>query len=397
MLEPLLPLAGVRVVDFGHVWAGPYCAATLADLGAEVIKIESERRLDVHRRQGPYPEGRPGINRSGVWNAQNRNKQSLMLDLATDEGREEVRRLVAHSDIVIENFSPGVMAKLGLSYDSLAAVKPDIIMISLSAYGQEGPQKHYVGYGPSLDATSGLCSLTAYQDRCPNALGGIFSDTGSALYGVFAVLKALRERDRSGHGAYIDFSELELCALLAADMLVRFPGEDVPVEWLGNNDPYNVPQGAYPCAGDDRWIMISIDTDAAWLGLCETIGKPEWAGAAEYGTPQSRAARRDEIDAAIGVWTKRHVPDDAFRSLQARGVPAGLAYDMPGLLDDEQVKARKFFVSVDHPEVGAQIVYAPIWRFDDTVGEVRPAPLLGQNNLDAVPYSGGSASSGVRS
>ncbi len=165
------PLQGLRVIDFGHVWAGPYCAALLADMGADVIKVESSHRVDIHRRQGPYPDREPGLNRSGVWNSQNRGKRSVALNLSTDEGRDLARRLVAKSDVVIENFAPGVMKRLGLDYASLSALNPGLVMASLSAFGQEGPQKGYVGYGPSLDAWSGLDSMTAYLDGGPNALG----------------------------------------------------------------------------------------------------------------------------------------------------------------------------------------------------------------------------------
>jgi benzylsuccinate CoA-transferase BbsF subunit len=357
------PLEGIRVVDFGHVWAGPYAAATLADLGADVVKVESPKRLDVHRRQGPYPDNEAGINRSGVWNAQNRNKKSIALDLTDPAQREDARQLVRQSDVVIENFSPGVMKKLGLDYATLRELKPDIIMASLSAFGQQGPQSRYVGYGPSLDAWSGVCSLNAYPNEPPLALGGMFPDTASALYAAFAIMAALRRRDRTGEGAYIDLSELEVSALLLADLLVEFPGEETPQAWIGNADPYMRVQGTFPCKGDDAWIMISIDDDAAWRGLCDVLG----------GEPKG------DLDAAIARWTQQHTPDEAFKELQARDVPAGAALTIAQLLDDEQLASREFFRVVQHPEVGQQTIYAPIWRFDEEPGETRAAPLLGQD------------------
>jgi benzylsuccinate CoA-transferase BbsF subunit len=261
------PLSGIRVIDFGHVWAGPYCAATLADLGAEVIKIESFKRIDVHRRQGPYPGNQPGLNRSGVWNAQNRSKKSVTLDLTDEADRERAKDLVRHGDVVIENFSPGVMKKLGLDYGVLRTLKPNIIMASLSAFGQQGPQSTYVGYGPSLDAWSGLCSLNAYPDGLPQAIGGMFPDTASALYACFAIVAALERRDVTGEGRYIDLSELEVSTLLLADLLVQFPGEEIPSAYAGDSDPYCFPQGTYPCAGDDEWVTLSIEDEASWAGL----------------------------------------------------------------------------------------------------------------------------------
>jgi len=373
------PLSGIRVVDFGHVWAGPYCAATLADLGADVIKIESPKRLDVHRRQGPYPDDQPGVNRSGVWNAQNRNKKSICLDLTNDEDRERAKQLVHHSDVVIENFSPGVMKKLGLDYASLCEVKPDIIMASLSAFGQQGPQSKYVGYGPSLDAWSGLCSLNVYRDQIPQAVGGMFPDTCSALYAAFAIMTALRERTATGKGRYIDLSELEVSILMLADVLVQFPGEDIPLEYAGDEDPYYVPHGTYPCSGDDEWITISVEDEAAWRGLCEVLGKPEWVDDAQLRSVAGRRAKPAELDEAIRAWTGSRTMREAFEQLQSREVPAGMALTIADILHDEQFRAREFFREITHPEVGPQTIYAPIWRFDGEIGETKPAPLLGEN------------------
>ena len=373
------PLDGLRVIDFGHVWAGPYAAATLADLGAEVIKIESPKRLDVHRRQGPYRDNEPGVNRSGVWNAQNRNKKSVCLDLTDASDRERAKALVAQSDVVIENFSPGVMKKLGLDYESLRAVKPDIIMASLSAFGQNGPQSKYVGYGPSLDAWSGLCSLNAHDGGLPLALGGMFPDTSSALYACFAIMAALERRDATGEGRHIDLSELEVSILLLADLLVQFPGEDIPKEFVGNGDPHIVPQGTYPCSGDDEWITLSIVDHVAWRGLCLTLGKYSWLEDAALRTPEGRRAYLAVIDETICNWTSIRSKRDAFETLQANGVPAGMAMTIEDLLHDPHFRDREFLRDVPHPEVGTQTIYAPIWRFDGEAGEIQPAPLLGQH------------------
>ncbi|CDJ99061.1 putative L-carnitine dehydratase/bile acid-inducible protein F [Microbacterium sp. C448] len=249
------PLAGIRVADFGHVWAGPYCAATLADLGAEVIKVESGVRLDVHRRQGPYP-GEPDIDSSGVWNAQNRGKRSVSLNLKTSDGRELARRLVDVSDVAIENYAPGVMARLGLDYDSLAARNPGLIFASLSAFGQTGPQSSGVGYGPSLDGWSGMNSLNSHDDGVPGSLGGIFPDTGSGLYAAAAILAALIDRKRSGRGCFIDLSELEVSALLI--------GEQVHAEAAGRAAPPDVPYvPVYSSEG--RWVFVSGADDIETL------------------------------------------------------------------------------------------------------------------------------------
>lgn len=378
------PLAGLRVVDFGHVWAGPYCAATLADMGADVIKIESRHRVDIHRRQGPYPERRPGHDRSAVWNAQNRGKRSVTLNLSTAEGLDLARTLVAGSDVVIENFAPGVMRRLGLDYESLCAVKPDIVMASLSAFGQDGPQRRYVGYGPSLDAWAGLDSLTAYPGGAPNALGGVFPDTGSALFGVAAILAALRYRDRTGRGQYIDVSELEVSILLAADRVIAALNGAVstPQDDAG---PSALVRGTYACAGEDEWISLSAPDTATWKRLCQLIGRDDCAKAADPADPRARTAQAAEIGQAISRWCAAQPAHRAMQQLQQAGIPAGVAYDVPMLLADAQMKSRDYFKPVYHPETGTQYLYGPIWRMDTAPDSIRGhAPLLGQHSREVL-------------
>lgn len=374
------PLRNLRVIDFGHVWAGPYCAALFADMGAEVIKVESAHRLDIHRRQGPYADGKAGINRSGVWNAQNRGKRSVTLNLSTERGRGLAKALVATADVVIENFAPGVMKRLGLDYASLCACKPDLIMASLSAFGQDGPQRSYVGYGPSLDAWAGLDSLTAYPGGEPGALGGIFPDTGSALHAGAAILAALLRRDRTGAGCYIDVSELEVSILLLSDLVARELG-GAAVGASGNADGDCFPQGAFPCAGADRWIALSVTDPSSWIGLCTLLGRTDWGRDAHLGLAAGRRAIAIEIEAAITAWTSGRSPQDAMLELQSRGVPAGVAHDAETLLADPHLAKRGFFRPIVHPEAGVLQVYAPIWRVDGAKDAFdTPAPLLGADN-----------------
>lgn len=374
------PLDGVRILDFGHVWAGPYCAATLADMGADVIKIESEHRIDIHRRQGPYPDKNPGLNRSGVWNSQNRGKRSIALNLSTPQGRELARSLVATSDVVIENFAPGVMQRLGLDYASLCAVKPDIVMASLSAFGQDGPQHQYVGYGPSLDAWAGLDSLTAYKEGPPNALGGIFPDTGSALYGAAAILAALRLRDRTGIGRYIDVSELEVSILLLTDVVLeQINRSDIKAE--GNGSTTTFPQGCYRCEGEDHWIALSTPDSASWRGLCSVIDRSDWANDETLNENSGRHARRQEIESSISLWAKGQTAQMAMQHLQSAGVPAGFSHNASSLLSDPHLMARQFFKPVEHPEMGQQSVYGAIWRISDYPDTIHcAAPLLGEHS-----------------
>ncbi len=374
------PLAGLRVIDFGHVWAGPYCAALLADMGAEVIKVESQHRVDIHRRQGPYPERRPGLNRSGVWNTQNRGKRSVSLNLSTERGRELARELVAIADVAIENFAPGVMDRLGLDYGTLSAVNPGLVMASLSAFGQDGPQKAYVGYGPSLDAWAGLDRMTAYRHGGPNALGGMFPDTSSAIHGVAAILAALHERERTGEGCYIDVSELEVSILLLGDLVARsLNGGDTPI--LGNSDPHYFPYGCYRCAAEDSWIALSVPDREAWDGLCRLLGRSDWAADKRLATSEGRRTLAGAIEGAIGAWARQREARAAMHELQSSGVPAAVANTAQTLLGDPQLSERRFFQTVEHPETGPQPMYGPIWRFDGEAGRIRrPAPILGADN-----------------
>lgn len=374
------PLRTVRVVDFGHVWAGPYCAALLADMGAEVIKVESAHRLDVHRRQGPYAERRAGVNRSGVWNAQNRGKRSVTLNLSTEQGRVLARALAATADVVIENFAPGVMKRLGLDYPSICSAKSDLIMASLSAFGQGGPQQSYVGYGPSLDAWAGLDALTAYVNGEPNALGGIFPDTGSALHAAAAILAALHHRDQTGSGCHIDLSELEVSVLLLGDFVTR-DLNGATVRASGNSDGIHFPQGAFRCAGVDRWIALSVTDDRSWNGLCNVLGRESWVRDPDLIATEGRRARAAEIEAAIAGWASSRQAHDAMLELQRHGVPAGVAHDTQSLLADPHLVARQFFATLVHPEVGPHPVYGPIWRMDGATERFEtPAPMLGEDN-----------------
>ena len=374
------PLTGLRVIDFGHVWAGPYCAALLADMGAEVIKVESRHRVDIHRRQGPYPDGRPGLNRSGVWNTQNRGKRSVALNLSTEEGRDLARRLVSISDVVIENFAPGVMHRLELDYPVLSGPNPRLVMASLSAFGQDGPQKSYVGYGPSLDAWSGLDRMTAYSDGGPNALGGVFPDTGSALHAATAILAALHDRERTGRGCYIDISELEVSVLLLGDLASEsFNGH--PDKPYGNADPFVFPHDCYRCAGDDGWLALSIPDVRAWKGLCEVLVRKDWATETGLDSVEGRRARSDEIERAIREWCLAREPREAMEELQAHGVPAAIPNTARTLLSDPHLVARGFFQTVEHSEAGPQPIYGPIWRFQrEALPIAGAAPMLGADN-----------------
>lgn len=376
--DPRLPLAGIRVVDFGHVWAGPYCTQIFADLGAEVIKIESEKRLDIHRRQGPYPDQKPGVNLSGVWNSQNRGKASVTFNLSTEEGRELAKQLVGTADVVVENFAPGVMRKLGLDYASLVAINPCIVMASLSAFGQDGPQCRNVGYGPSLDAWSGLNSQTAYDSAHPGPLGGVFPDTGSAIHGAVAILQGLFDRQRTGRGCYIDLSELEVSALLIADLLCEYLGTGLNAGEPGNSHVDYYPYGVFPCAGDDAWVALTVSTQKEWAGLCQLMDKPEWSADPELATDKLRRANAAAVEAAIKAWTNGLSPGECVRALQGAGIRSAAVNKVPDILVNEHLSARGYFQYVRHPEAGVLQIYGSLWKVKGMQRmQLSHAPVLG--------------------
>jgi crotonobetainyl-CoA:carnitine CoA-transferase CaiB-like acyl-CoA transferase len=381
----MLPLDGIRVVDITWAWAGPYCSLQLAHLGAEVIRIESHLRPDMNRRVPPYPDNEPGLNRGGSFNQWNQGKLSLAVDLTRDEGAELVRDLIAKSDVVVENYAPGVLARRGLDFERLRERNPGLIMISLSGYGATGPTSNYVAYGTPLVMISGLASLSGYQGGLPSEVGLSYADPNAGLHGAFAVLAALWHRDASGEGQYIDLSQWEsLLAIMPEGLMAQvLTGEQPPR--MGNRDVQMAPHGYFRCRGDQRWISISVGDDGEWVALCGVLGRPELGTDSRFATAPARKAHEDELEAILSAWTVERDPREITEQLQAAGVAAFPVQDCRDLVEDEHLAARGFFVRLPHPEVGVRTHAGIPWRFSDTALAVRrPAPLLGGDNEQIV-------------
>jgi benzylsuccinate CoA-transferase BbsF subunit len=374
-------LEGIRVIDFGHVWAGPYCTATLADMGAEIIRVESKRHIDIHRRQGPYLNDKPGFNRSAVWNAQNRGKFGCTLNLAKPDGVELAKRLVAISDVAVENFAPRVMKKLGLDYPALREVKEDIILVSLPGFGSTGPAKDYISYGQSLLAASGIAATTGYPDSPPMSLGESYPDLVTALSAAFAILAALHHRTETGQGQHIDISQLEATMCLLPEALMEFSMNGTLRPRMGNQDDIMAPHGCYRCKGDDKWVAITVATDEEWEAFRYAIGDPDWAREERFADGFGRWSNQHDLDRLIEDWTKERTPYEVMEVLQKAGVAAGPSLNIEELINDPHIKECEVFVEVEHPEMGRQIVYRPTWRLSGTPGRIqRRAPLLGEHN-----------------
>jgi crotonobetainyl-CoA:carnitine CoA-transferase CaiB-like acyl-CoA transferase len=378
-----LPLVRVRVADLTAVWAGPYATRLLADMGAEVIKVESVGSPDLLRTLGMLPPDTPkAYNRAAYFNHNNRNKLGCTIDLATPQGRELFLRLVRVSDVVIENFRADVLEKLGLGYEVLKTVRPDIILVSMPGHGKTGPEAGYIAYGTHVEQLAGLVSITGYEGDVPHKSGISYGDPVSGTAAAGAVMAALLYRRRTGRGQFIDLSQRESLTTLIGEYVVgysmtgRLPGP------TGNSHPAWAPHGVYRCADQDQWVALAVRSDAEFTALCSVIGRPELATDPRFADGLSRHRNRAELDAPITAWTSERSPLAAAEALQAAGVPAGPVESFRQLVDeDPQLQARGFMEEVTHVDAGTWRMERPVWRFSDAPAHIRiNAPGFGEHN-----------------
>jgi len=383
-----LPLEGYRVIDFGTAWAGPQVAQILSDFGAEVIKIESRARMDGLRMgrpivsdkvaagdQGQEPELQP------LFHALNRGKLSVTLDYKNPKGRELLLKLAAKSDVVTENYSPGVLDRAGLGYNDLKEVKRDIVMLSLSAAGATGPLSDVVAYAPTMMALGGMMGLTGYENERVLMPWSGYGDANAALHGVFAIMAALRYRNQTGKGQHIDLSEVDACASLLGYPIMDYVMNGRVARPQGNHSMLMAPHNIYRCQGDDAWVAIAVASDAEFRGLCGVIGRPELAKDPRFGDAYLRIQNHAALDDAVAAWTKAREPRDAADTLQAAGVAAEPVMNIQDNYFDPHLQERKSFVEIEHSVIGAITLPAVPWRLSETPGRIRrPAPTLGQHN-----------------
>lgn len=374
-------LKGIRVADFSWIWAGPYAASLLAYMGAEVIKIESRSRIDQTRKGTIMDtDNFDGLNYSPTFNNANLNKKGVSLDISTPEGSTLAKKIVAECDIVISNMRPGKMEKLGLGYEDLKKVKPDIIMIESSGFGSTGPYKAYAGFAPIFASFGGLAYVTGYEDGEPNVMSGV-QDLRVGTLSAFITLTALVNRQKTGEGQYIDLSSSECMSTLIGPELMEYTMNGRNAKRNGNQDAIMAPHNVYRCRGDDKWISIAVGNNEEWRALCEVMGSPEWCRKPEYEDMFGRYADRHEIDEKIGEWTVNFEHEELMKKLQAMGVAAMPSFDAEEILTDPHTKARGLFTTVQHPKIGEQVVMGPAWKFSETPAKVMKAgPLMGENN-----------------
>jgi benzylsuccinate CoA-transferase BbsF subunit len=394
------PLSGIKVADFTWVWAGPYCTLQLAHLGADVTRIETTTRPCVTRMLPPWPDGKfDGLNKSGYFNQYNQGKKSLSLNFKHPEAKDVAWRLIKEADVVVNNFASGVMEKMGFGYDAIREVKSDIIMISLSGYGDTGPYHEYVAYGPAQVPLSGLSSLTGYKGFPPMHAGFSYADPNAGVHGAFAVLAALFHRKKTGEGQYIDMAQWECAMDLLAEGILEYTMNGREPERNGNRDPFMAPHGIFKCRDlaekvmdmtVDRWVSIVCADDAEWGRLARAMGRPELADDPRFKTLAARKANEDELEALITGWTLPQGFDEVARKLQAGGVAAAPCADNKYLCDEDQhVAQRNYWVELNHPEVGVQRHAGIPWRMSGTSTSVRvPAPCLGQHTDETLARLG---------
>jgi benzylsuccinate CoA-transferase BbsF subunit len=375
------PLHGYRVLDFGWVLAGAIPGMVLADMGAEVIKVETRQRLDYMRMGRPIVGDQPDPEQNPMFHNVNRNKLSITLNTMHQKGVELARKLVARCDVVIENFSPGVMDRLGLSYEELRRMRPDLIMASISSTGQTGPLRNLRAYAPSIGALAGLDSTMGYEGERPLGLKHAYGDICGALHTVFAIVAALYQRQRTGRGQYIDLSMLRATVATQGVGLMEYIVTGRVMQPRGNYDPTMAPYGNYPCAGEDRWVSIAVAMDEEWQGLKAALGSPAWTTDPKFASRYGRHKHRHELDQHLAQWTATRSAEHITELLQSHGVAAVPVMGAEERLFNPHFRERGLYADIDHPALGAEPIFNLMWNLSRMPSAIRRhAPLMGEHN-----------------
>jgi benzylsuccinate CoA-transferase BbsF subunit len=374
-------LDGVKIADFSWVGAGPRATKDLADNGALVVKIESRKRLDLGRMSPPFKDGKRNPDGSAFFAQTNTSKRSVTINLGEPRGVEMAKALVAWADVVVENFGKGFLDRLGLSFEQMQALNPDVILVSVSVAGRSGPMSGIRGYGNSAAALSGQADLAGWPGRPPHMPPFAYGDVVAPMFATIGVLTALEHRRRTGHGQHVDVSQVEPLMHTLPDVFLAQAALGPDDAGRGNGSPAAAPHAAYPCRGHDQWCAITCETGEQWLALRRAVGDPALA-AAEFATLEGRKANEAALDAAIGDWTAGQDKHQLAQDLRAAGVPAGAVQDGRDVFTDPELIQSGHYVRVDHPVMGPSDMPAPPMRFSRSQIVVGPAPLLGEHNRE---------------
>ncbi|HWP34322.1 MAG TPA: CoA transferase [Thermodesulfobacteriota bacterium] len=375
-------LAGTLAIELGGFAAGPMVGKYLANHGAEVIRIESRAHLDGFRTHyPPFKDNVPGVDRAAMFAFYNDGKRSVTLNLKHPRGIELARRLVARADVLIENYTPGTIARLGLGYETVSRLNPRLVMLSTCNQGQTGPHAQHPGFGSHLTSLSGFSHLLGEAGRTPVLLYGPYIDYIAVGYGVIAVLAALARREATGRGCYIDLSQYESGLQFMGPALLDYQANGRVMSRAGNRDPVAVPHGTYPCRGDDVWCALSVWDDDEWRRFGRALGEPAWAADPRFRTVEGRKAHEEELDRLVAAWTRQHACEEVVARLRAEGLCAAPVNTIADLFADPQLAHRRFWRRLEHPVIGPIHCMAPPFILSDTPAHLtRPGPCLGADN-----------------
>ena len=390
-----LPLEGIRVLDSTYVFALPYAGGLLADMGAEVIKVEGPGRPDVTRTggySGVFAEndiGEDWWNRPSTYNLIHRGKQSITLDMTDERGRDLFKELVTVSDVVMENFTPRVMRSWGLDYPNLRKLRPDVVLVSNTGYGHGGgPYSGYPAQATTQEATHGHCWVTGYPGEGPAKAGASFVDFLSTWTALFAIGAALRYRARTGLGQWVDMGMYQAGVMFLSEYILDATANGREGGRIGNRHPWRAPQGCYPAAGDDQWITLSVGDDSQWRSLCQVMGQPELASDPRFASLLGRRENHDALDEIIAPWTSGRDRYDTMHALQAVGIPSGPVLTGRDIHFDPHFKSRNFLERVQYPperKLGERMFLSRPYKFSKSPLHIQgPSPAFGQHNEPAL-------------
>ena len=368
------PLQGVRVLELTKVWAGPYLGKQLAFLGAEIIKVESAGSLDVTRVYGGVD-----INHAPGFQSVNPQKLSATIDMKSKQGQELLLDLAAKCDILVENLRPGAIDRLGLGYDAVKSVQPDIVFVSMGMYGNDGPLAYQTGYAPCFVALGGLSALVGYEGEAPRGMNVRYCDSTFGTAAAYAAIVALLHRRRTGQGQFVDVSAVESATSMIGDAVMDFTLTGHIARADGNRHPEMAPHGTYPCEGND-WISIAVSSDTAWRALARAMGTQVLADAPRFATLAARKSNEAELDRVVANWTRYRDAGALAATLQSHGIAAAKSANSVDLTSDEQLWARGFYPMVDDGDGGLKPIVGPGWRMTDQAAITRGAPKLGEHN-----------------
>jgi len=371
----------IKIAGFCWAVVGPLTMKYFADYGATVIRVETSKRPCTMRISAPYKDGKPGLDRSGYFNHFSANMFSMALNMEHPQALEVARRLVTKSDVVMDNFTPGVMESWGLDYEELKKVKPDIIMLRQSGFGSWGPYAQQPAFGMILAAMAGLPNFIGWPDRGPLPVGvSAYTDCISPRFASAALIAALDYRNKTGKGQLLDLSQFETTLYFILPAILEYISSGREPKRIGNSHPYAAPHGVYPCKGDDRWCTIAVFSDEQWLSLCKVMGRADYTDDLRFSTLSSRKQNEDEINELVSSWTINFTPEEVMNKMQSAGVPAGVVKNAADIYNDPQLRQRNLFWPLEHPDMGVFTHLGRGFELSKTPAQAQmPSPRLGEH------------------